>query len=103
MKTTPTEDFKNAWMAIKGLECELRAYELTFAALKQTLTEQGHTDFPKLADDSLAAARQSPFLVKVQKKYDEALEKYFQSGVEVLSPEGVLKLLLAPPISKKIQ
>ena len=104
MKTTPTEDFKNVWMAIKGLESELRAYELAFAALKQTLTEQGYTDFSHVADVSLSAARQSPPLVeKMRKQYDEVWEKYFQPGVEVLSPEEVLKLLQAPLITKKIQ
>lgn len=103
MSTTPTEDFKNAWMAIKGLESELRAYEMTFAALKLAL-EPSYPGFSKLADDGLAAARQSPILAeRMRKQYDELLEKCLPQGTEVLSPEEVLKLLCMPLQTTKIQ
>jgi hypothetical protein len=98
-----TEAFKNAWLQIKGLETELRAYELTFAVLKEALRHD-HPDFVALADDSLAAARVSPALAeRMRQIYDVPLEKLLQPGVEVLSMEEVLQLLRMPVQSNKVQ
>jgi len=95
---TPTDDFKAAWMGIKGLESELRAYERAFAAFKIALPQ-----YAQLLDDSLVAARLSPALQEMmRKKYDEVLGKFLQPGVEVLSQEEVLTLLHMPLKSTKI-
>jgi hypothetical protein len=96
--TKPTEAFKDAWLQIRDLEAELRAYEAMLATFKAA-----YPDFSSVLDTLLVAAQQSPVLVeRMRQKYDVPLEKWLQSGVEVLSVEEVSQLLHTPVQSDKV-
>jgi hypothetical protein len=84
----------------KELGTELRAYEMTFAALKEAL-KHDHPDFAALADGSLAAARVSPVLHEtMRQQYDQPLETFLGRVSQAETEEEVEKLLLAMPTSK---
>ena len=85
----------------KKMGTELEAYRLTVAALKEAL-KRDYPDFPALADGSLAVARVSSSLhEKMQKQFDEPLEKFLEQVSQAETEEEVEKLLLAMPVNSE--
>jgi hypothetical protein len=85
---------------LKKRHTELRAYQMAFAALKESL-KHNHPDFPALADGALTVARVSPALHEtMRQQYDVPLEKFLEQVSQAETDEEVEKLLLAMPTSK---
>jgi hypothetical protein len=99
-RTTAKNFLRVVFDQFKKQGTELRAYEMTFAALKEGL-KRDYPDFVALADDSLAAARVSPVLHEsMRQQYDLPLEKFLERVSQAETEEEVETLLLAMPTSK---
>lgn len=93
---------KSNFEQFRKMLAEIRAYEMTFTALKIAL-EPNYPGYSKLADEGLAASRESSVLADlIRKQLDEPLEMFLQQVSEAATQEEVEKLLPLMPVSKLV-